>query len=163
MLRSPPAAAHGEFTLERHFEAPTARVWLAITDAAERAGWFVGPENWTELERALDLRVDGVERLRGRFASGLETTYAARFHAVEPDRRLVYAYDMHLGDAHHSVSLATLELRGDRGTTRFRYNERLVFLDGTDATKGTVSRKHGASAHFERLAVQLDGGQAAGT
>lgn len=155
MLKSPPAAAQGEFTLERRFEAPTARVWAALTDPAARAGWFVGPENWTELERALELRVGGAERLRGRFASGLETTYDARFHAVEPERRLVYVYDMHLGEVHHSLSLTTLELRGDRGATRFRYTEQLAFLDGTDAVKGTVSRKHGTSAHFERLAVQL--------
>jgi uncharacterized protein YndB with AHSA1/START domain len=156
MLKSPPAAAHGEFTIDRRFEAPTARVWAALTDATARAGWFVGPDNWTELERAVDLRVGGTERLRGRFVSGMETTYDARFHVVEQERQLVYVYDMHLGESHHSLSLATLEMRGDRGTTRFRYTEQLVFLDGTDATKGAVSRKHGTSAHFERLAAQLE-------
>jgi uncharacterized protein YndB with AHSA1/START domain len=163
MLKAPPAAVHGEFTIERRYEAPPSQVWAALTEPAARAGWFVGPDNWTELERTVDLRVGGLERLHGRFASGMETTYVARFHALETERRLVYVYDMHLGETHHSLSVATLEIRGDRGTTRFRYTEQLVFLDGTDATKGTVSRKHGTSAHFERLAAQLDGEAATGT
>jgi uncharacterized protein YndB with AHSA1/START domain len=153
MLKSPPVAAHGEFTLERSYDAPPARVFEAWRDPELRAQWFVGPDHWTALERALDFRVGGTERLHGRFGSGLETTYVARFHVIEDDRRLVYAYDMHVGGAHHSVSLATVELKGERGGTRFRYTEQLVFLDGTDATKGTVARKHGTGAHFDRMAA----------
>lgn len=155
MLKSLPNAVHGEFTLERRYEVPVAEVYAAWSEPELRARWFVGPDNWTLLERALEFRVGGHERLCGRFASGLETGYAARFHVIEPDRRIVYAYDMLLAGAHHSVSLATVELRGDRGATRFRYTEQLVFLDGTDATKGTVSRKHGTGAHFDRLAGVL--------
>lgn len=155
MLKSLPNAVHGEFTLERRYESPVAEVFAAWCDPDVRARWFVGPDNWTLLERALDFRVGGRERLSGRFDSGLETAYAARFHVIEPERRIVYAYDMLLAGVHHSVSLATLELRGERSATRFRYTEQLVFLDGTDATKGTVSRKHGTGAHFERLGAVL--------
>jgi len=151
MLKSPPNAVHGEFTVERRYEVPVAQVFAAWCDPEQRAQWFVGPDNWTLTERTLDFRVGGRERLCGRFNSGLDTVYESIFHVIEPDRRIVYAYDMRLAGDYHSVSLATMELRSDRGTTRFRYTEQLVFLDGTDATKGTVSRKHGTSAHFERL------------
>jgi uncharacterized protein YndB with AHSA1/START domain len=155
VLRSPPNAAHGEFTHDRRFDAPVQRAFAAWSDPELRARWFVGPDNWTLGERSLDFRPGGRERLCGRFASGLETVYAATFHVIEPERRIVYAYDMLLGGAWHSVSLATLELRGERGSTRFRYTEQLVFLDGTDATKGTVARKHGTGAQFDRLAGLL--------
>lgn len=155
MLKSLPNAVHGEFTVERRYEVPVSRVYAAWCEPELRAQWFAGPDNWTLTERALDFRAGGSERLCGRFASGLETVYAARFHVIEPERRIVYAYDMLLAGAHHSVSLATVELRGERSATRFRYTEQLVFLDGTDATKGTVSRKHGTSAHFDRLGVVL--------
>ncbi len=155
MLKSPPNAVHGTFTLDRRYEAPLDHVYAAWSEPERRALWFVGPDNWTLLERSLDFRSGGHERLSGRFASGLDTVYEATFHVIDPQRRLVYAYDMRLGGAPHSVSLTTVEMRGDRGTTRFRYTEQLVFLDGTDATKGTVSRKHGTNAHFERLAELL--------
>ena len=151
MLRSPPNAVHGQFTLERRYETRVERVYAAWSEAELRAQWFVGADNWTELERSFDFRVGGRERLCGRFASGLDTVYEATFHVIDAERRIVYAYDMTLAGAHHSVSLVTVEFRGERGATRFRYTEQLVFLDGTDETKGTVSRKHGTSAHFERL------------
>lgn len=155
MLKSLPVATHGEFTLERRYELSPARVFEAWRDPELRAQWFVGPENWTALERSLDFRVGGSERLHGRFGSGLETLYAARFHVIEPDWRVIHAYDMHVAGVHHSVSLATLELKGERGGTRFRYTEQLVFLDGTDTTKGTVQRKHGTGSHFDRMLAIL--------
>jgi uncharacterized protein YndB with AHSA1/START domain len=156
MLKSPPNAGHGEFTIERRYEVPPATVFAAWSDPATRSQWFAGPDNWTEMARELDFREGGRERLHGRFNSGLETDYQARYHVIEPDRRIVYAYDMRLGGAHHSVSLATVELKGDRGGTKFRYTEQLVFLDGTDVTKGTVSRKHGTSAHLDKMAAIVD-------
>jgi uncharacterized protein YndB with AHSA1/START domain len=155
MLRSPPNAVHGDFTLDRWYEVRPERLYAAWSDPELRAQWFVGPDNWTLVAREFDFRVGGRERLHGRFASGLETIYEARFHVIEPERRIVYAYDMRLADAHHSVSLATMEIRGERGGTRFRYVEQLAFLDGTDATKGTVSRKHGTSAHLDRMGTLL--------
>lgn len=151
MTRSSPNAVHGAFTVDRRYEVPVQNVYAAWTDPDLRAQWFVGPENWTLTERSFDFRPGGRERLAGRFATGLETVYAATFHVIEPDRRVVYAYVMQLAGVPHSVSLVTLELRGERATTRFRYTEQIVFLDGTDETKGTVSRKHGTAAHFDRL------------
>jgi uncharacterized protein YndB with AHSA1/START domain len=161
MLRSPPVAAHGEFTLERRYEATTSAVYAAWTDPTTRARWFVGPDHWTELAREFDFRTGGSERLHGRFGSGLETLYLAHFHVIEPEWRVVYAYDMHVAGVLHSVSLATLELKSDRGGTRLRHAEQLVFLDGTDPTKGAVSRKHGTGAHFDRLAAIVNPPEAA--
>ncbi len=155
MLKSPPNVSFGEFAIERWYDVPPARVFGAWAEPEIRAQWFAGPDHWTEIERSLDFRVGGTERLHGRFSSGLETLYAARFHVIEPERRIVSAYDMHVGGAHHSVSLGTLEMKADRGGTRFRYAEQLVFLDGTDAAKATVARKHGTGAHFDRMLAIL--------
>jgi uncharacterized protein YndB with AHSA1/START domain len=42
-------------------------VWRALTDEAAKSKWFAGtPDKWQLLERRMDIRVGGSERLRGR-------------------------------------------------------------------------------------------------
>ena len=151
-----PITTHGEFSINRVYDASPADVWAAWTDNATKARWFIGPEGWVPIERTLDLRVGGSEVLHGRFAaSGVETRFSARYHLVEPGQRLVYAYDMHLSGRHHSVSIATVEFIGDPEGTRLRFTEQVTFVDGTDGRDGTLSRKRGTSAHLERIAACL--------
>jgi uncharacterized protein YndB with AHSA1/START domain len=146
---------HGSFTIERTYQAPPARVFAAWADVETKARWFMGPpETWTLLERALDLRVGGREVLRGRFEGGATTTFEARYHAIAPNRRLAFVYDMYVGAVHLSVSLATVELAPvGGGGTRMTFTEQAAFLDGED---GTRSREAGTAAHFDRLAGVLD-------
>ena len=59
--------------------------------------WFVGtPGRWEMLERHMDVRVGGSERLKGRWAGGAVSTFDATYHDVIPNERLVYSYAMHL-------------------------------------------------------------------
>jgi|SRR5947207_9815028 len=51
----------------------------------------------------------GKEIAHGRFESGIETVYAARFHLIEPNVRLIYAFDTYVAGDHFSVSLAGVE------------------------------------------------------
>lgn len=149
-----PHVIHGTFTIERRFEAPVARAFAAWTDIEIKAQWFIGPPDvWTLKERALDFRVGGRELLRGELASGITTAFSARYHAIVPNERLVYAYDMHRGEQHLSVSLATVELRATAGGgTHMTFTEQAAFLDGEDGTK---SRQAGTAAHFDRLPAVL--------
>jgi uncharacterized protein YndB with AHSA1/START domain len=146
--------AHGKFAIERIYDAPRARVFSAWADPAVKARWFVGPEDWTPIERKLDFRVGGQELLHGRFAAR-ETHFCAQFHSIVVDARIVFTYDMHLGGQHHSVSLATVELAPSGHGTRLIFTEQVAFLDGTDGNEGTVSRQLGTAAHLDRLAQQL--------
>ena len=151
-----PIATHGDFSINRVYDASPADVWAAWADDATKARWFIGPEGWQQIERALDMRVGGTEILRGRLpGSGLETLFTARYHVVERQERLVYVYDMHLGGRHHSISLATVEFIGDPEGTRLRFTEQVTFVDGTDGRDGTLSRKRGTSAQLERVASVL--------
>jgi uncharacterized protein YndB with AHSA1/START domain len=146
---------HGSFTIERSYRAAPARVFAAWTDIETKARWFMGPpERWKLLNRELDLRAGGSEILHGQLTNGTTTLFTARYHAVVPDERLVYAYDMHIGEKHLSVSLATVELAAAKGGgTRMTFTEHAAFLDGED---GTRSREAGTAAHFERLGPVLD-------
>ena len=155
-LLNAPITTHGDFSINRVYDASPSDVWAAWADPETKARWFIGPDGWSQVERTLDMRVGGIEILHGRFAaSGLETLFTARYHLVEPQARLVYVYDMHLSGRHHSVSVATVEFIGDPEGTRLRFTEQVTFVDGTDGRDGTLSRKRGTSAHLERIAGVL--------
>jgi uncharacterized protein YndB with AHSA1/START domain len=153
-MKTPPVV-HGSFTIERTFKAPVERAFAAWADLDTKARWFVGPpDQWTLLGRKLDFRVGGTEELRGEFgSSGVITEFTAHYYDIVPNRRLVYAYDMHHAGKHLSVSLATVEFEATgANATRMTFIEQAAFLDGED---GTNSRQRGTDAHFDRLATTL--------
>lgn len=155
-MKSSPVV-HGSFTIERTFRAPVARVFAAWADIETKAQWFIGPpERWTLSKRAVDFRVGGEEVLQGQLQGGPTTHFAARYHAIIPNERLVYVYDMYVGDEHFSVSLATVELSPlPDGGCRMTFTEQAAFFNGQD---GTESRRSGTDAHFDRLVAVLDEG-----
>jgi uncharacterized protein YndB with AHSA1/START domain len=148
---------HGQFTLERTYQASPERVYAAWGEIGARAQWFIGPESWRELRRELDFRAGGHELLQGRLGDGRVTLYTARFHALTPATRIVLVYDMHLNDVHHSTSLATVEFAPVPSGTRLRFTEQVAFLDGTTSAS---AREHGTAVHLDRLTTYLARGTA---
>ena len=149
----PRAAVHGTFRLERRYAAAPSVVFRALTDATAKARWFAGGDGWTLLERTMDARPGGRERLRGRWESGTTTTFDAVYFDVVADARLVYAYDMWVGERKISVSLATVELAPDGAGTRLTVVEQGAFLDGYD---DAGAREHGTGMLLDRLGASLD-------
>ena len=146
------SATHGTFTLERVYEAAPARVFKAWADSAIKSRWFVGPSDWQLLERSIDFRVGGKERLSGRKGSGVVSTFDAVYHDIVPDQRIIYCYDMRLDDAHISASLATMMLAPAGAGTRLILTEQAVFLDGYDDSSG---RERGTRILLEQLGRAL--------
>jgi uncharacterized protein YndB with AHSA1/START domain len=141
------------FDLERTYEAPVARVWKALTDPAAKQKWFAGePGRWELLDRRMDVRVGGSERLRGRWEGGVVSTFEAVYHDVVPDERLVYSYQMFLDDKKISVSLATMQLKEAGGRTTLKVTEQGAFLDGYD---DAGSRQHGTGQLLDALGKSL--------
>ena len=147
--------AHGDFSIERTYDASSARVFAAWSDLELKQRWFIGPGDWTPTRRELNMVTGGHEILRGRFPNGRETSYEARFYEVVPNQRIVYVYDMHLTGAHHSVSLSTVEIEPTGDRARLIYTEQTAWLDGTAAEQGVASRRHGVGWHFDNLAGVL--------
>lgn len=147
------SVVHATFQLERTYDAPVARVWRALTDEAAKQKWFGGaPGEWELLERRMDVRAGGRERLKGRWKGGVVSTFDAIYQDVVSLERLVYTYEMHLGDKKISVSLATVQLRPDGGKTTLTITEQGAFLDGYD---DAGSRERGTSHLLEALGASL--------
>jgi uncharacterized protein YndB with AHSA1/START domain len=126
------SAEHGQFTLRRALAATPEALFRAFTDAEAKAKWFVGPEGWRLIERTMDARAGGRELVKGRFPSGLTSTFDAIYFDVVPNERLIYAYEMHLDDRKISASLAALTFAADPKGALLTLTEQGVFLDGYD-------------------------------
>jgi len=145
---------HGGFHLERSYDAPLARVWRALTDETAKQKWFAGPPGrWELLERQMDVRVGGRERLRGRWEGGAISAFDAIYHDVIQNERLVYSYVMHLDERKISVSLATVQLKAGDGKTMLMLTEQGAFLDGYD---DAGSREKGSGRLLDSLGASLN-------
>jgi uncharacterized protein YndB with AHSA1/START domain len=148
------SVAHGSFHLERHYDAPVERVWRALTDMAAKQKWFAGPPGeWELLERRMDVREGGRELAKGRFKSGVVSTFDASYRDVVRHERLVYSHVMLLDDRKISVSLATMQLRGENGGTTLLVAEQGAFLDGYD---DAGSRERGTAYLLDALGAWLE-------
>ena len=144
---------HATFVVERSYDAAPHRVFAAWSDPEGKARWFGSPDERFEL----DFRVGGRERREGIDAEGNAYTFQALYQDIVPAGRIVYTYDMLLGDARISVSVATVELR-PRGTgTRLVFTEQGVFLDGHDTP---ARREHGMGSLLDALGAELRSGRA---
>jgi uncharacterized protein YndB with AHSA1/START domain len=133
---------------------PHEKVYDAWTKIEHRKNWFVGP-TWTEIKRSLDLKTNGIKIAHGRFEDGTETIYTARFHLIEPNIRLIYAFDMHVGGKLFSVSLAGVEFQNKSGATELTYTEQGLFLIGDynaeSRTAGTNGLLNQFSSYVESM------------
>ncbi|HVC63689.1 MAG TPA: SRPBCC family protein [Acetobacteraceae bacterium] len=148
------SVVHDTFSIERVYDAAPATVFRALTDQDAKARWFGGGDDWTVLERTMDVRPGGRERAKGRWANGTVTLFDAVYFDVIPDTRLIYAYDMYINERKRSVSLATIELLPAGTGTRLIVTEQGAFLDGYE---DAGSREHGTGFLLDRLGASLAG------
>lgn len=121
---------HSTFTIERRYPVTPARAFRAWADPEAKRRWFACHDDWRSENHQLDFRAGGSERL-DTFPSGGDAVHAYRAHYydVVPDERIVYAYEMYLGEERMSVSLATVLFEADAAGTRLTFTEQVVMLD----------------------------------
>jgi uncharacterized protein YndB with AHSA1/START domain len=147
------SVVHATFHLERTYDASRARVWKALTDPVAKAQWFGAASEQVEImERGMDVRPGGRERLKGRWGGRVISTFEATYYDVIETERLVYCYEMHLDDRKISVSVATVQLQAEGKRTRLMVTEQGAFLDGYD---DAGSRERGTSELLDALGRSL--------
>jgi uncharacterized protein YndB with AHSA1/START domain len=134
---------HTTFTIERTYTAPPARVFAAFANQAKKQRWFAEGKGSEVLEFMMDFRVGGREFTRSRFQGGPEGAPAkgtairndTTYQDIVPERRIVFAYTMTVGDKRISASLATVELRPSGDGARLLFTEQGAFFEGADGPK----------------------------
>jgi len=114
--------------------------------------WFSGPAEWLTDKRQFDFRVGGREVLSGGPKGGPFHTFDARYFDIIPGQRIIYGYDMFVGERKLSVSLATIELQAQGKSTRLTMTEQGAYLDGVEDGS---QREAGTRDLLEKLAQSL--------
>jgi len=147
------SVVHGAFHIERTYEATAEQVYQALSDETAKSRWFARSPGLRLIERSMDFRVGGRERAKGRFESGVTTTFDAIYYDIVPLERIVYAYEMHLDERKISVSLSTLQIKpAGQGRTKLLVDEQGAFLDGYD---DAGSRERGTGDLLDKLGASL--------
>jgi len=150
------SVTHSTFAIERNYSATPQRVFAAFADPVKKRRWFREEESSETLEFEMDFRVGGRERTSFRLKdgpySGVVCTNDTTYQDIIPDRRIVLAYTMTLGERRISASLATFELLAADAGTDLVFTEQAAFFEGAD---GPAMREEGWRLLLEKLAKEL--------
>jgi uncharacterized protein YndB with AHSA1/START domain len=147
------SVTHATFVIERTYDASPARVFAAFADPVVKRRWFAEGEGWKVDEFEVDFRAGGYERSRFRYQEGPVIRNDTVYQDIVPDRRIIVAYSMTIGDTRISTSLATVEFKPEGTGTRLVYTEQGAFLDGADKP---ADREAGCRMLLEALGAELE-------
>ena len=148
------SVTHATFVIERNYPSPPSQVFHALADREAKSKWFVGPDEWSVARFEMDFRVGGREHNSGGRKGEPIHAFDAIYQDIVENERIIYAYEMHIGDKRISVSLATIVLKPDGSGTRLVFTEQGAFLDGFDDPAG---RERGTRDLLEALGKSLEG------
>lgn len=145
--------AMDSFTLERSYPYPPARVFRAWADPKAKAAWFGGPDDWDHEPNQMDFREGGDERIAGGPPGGPVHLALSHYYDIVPNQRIVFTYEMYLGETRISVSLGAVEFHPSGGGTRLVFHEHAAFLDGFPGMPG---RREGTDGLLDQLSAYLE-------
>jgi uncharacterized protein YndB with AHSA1/START domain len=148
---------HSTFVMERSYPVTPDRVFDAFVDPAKKRRWLAEGEGLEFEEFEMDFRVGGHERSRSRFKEGTPfpgtaLTNDTTYQDIVPNRRIVIAYTMTIGEQRISASLATFELLPTNKGTDLVFTEQGAYFEGAD---GPQMREVGWRQLLEQLAREL--------
>ena len=129
---------HSTFVIERNYPVAPGKVFGAFADPAKKRRWYVDRGSEARVEGfEMDFRVGGFDRFRSLLGKetpfpGVPLVNETVYQDIVPDRRIVFAYTMTLGEKKISASLVTIELKPAASGTSFLFTEQGAFFEGAD-------------------------------
>ena len=147
---------HSTFVIERSYAATPERVFGAFADPAKKRRWFIEGRAHDVEQYEMEFQVGGKERARFRFkegtpVAGVVCTNDTSYQDIVPNRRVVFASTMRLGEQCISASLVTVELLPSETGTDLILTHQGAFFEGAD---GPEIREVGWRTLLERLAAE---------
>ena len=146
------SVTHSTFVIERTYPTTSQRVFAAFSEPAKKRRWFAEGEGFEMEEFQMDFRAGGRERVRFRSKDGHVFTNETIYQDILPDRHIVIAYTMSMGDRRFSSSQATIEFLPQGKETELIFTEQGAFFEGAD---GPQMREQGWRQLLEQLAGEL--------
>jgi uncharacterized protein YndB with AHSA1/START domain len=148
---------HDTFVIERHYPKPPAKVFAAFSDPARKRRWFAEGATQVPEDFVMEFRVGGREMYRSTMSDqtpfpGVVLMSEGTYHDIAPDRRIVIAATMTLGERRISTSLLTFEIQAAGEGTDLRLTHQAVFFEGSD---GPQMRQGGWRSLLDNLAAEV--------
>jgi uncharacterized protein YndB with AHSA1/START domain len=149
---------HSTFVIERTYPAAPEKVFAAFADPAKKRRWFAEAHKSPDVLE-FDFRVGGTERTQSRLSEntpfpGAVLANDTVYRDIQPNRRIVFAYTMSLGETRISASLATVELVPAGGGTTLFFTDQGAYFEGADGPK---MREEGWNGLLDGLGAELAG------
>jgi uncharacterized protein YndB with AHSA1/START domain len=159
-LGEKPTTAHCTYVIERAYPAAPEYVFAALADPAKKRRWFADGDTRNVEEFTSDFRVGGAEITRRRMSAdtpfpGVALTNYTTYHDIVPNRRVVFAYSMTIGDRRISTSLVTIELLATAAGTDMIFTDQGAYFEGAD---GPQMREQGWRKLLDSLAREVTSG-----
>ena len=153
------SVTHSTFVIERSYPATPERVFGAFANPATKRRWFVEGDTHEVEHYEMDFRVGGKERASFRLkagspVAGMVCTSDTTCQDIVPNRRIVFASAMALGEKCISASLVTVELFPSAIGTDLIFTHQGAFFEGAD---GPEMRQAGWRKLLEKLTEEFPG------
>ncbi len=139
---------HATLVFERICAANAARVFAALADPVERAGWGTPSETAALIYDATDFRVGGRDVFRCGAKDNPQYRGVTTYYDIVPERRIVSSETVEVQGRTVLISMSTVTLEPDGAGTKVKLTAQVTSLDGDNMIEGA---KFGNNAALDNL------------